>query len=105
MPDPFPNLIDCTWHVSKDTSTYTFDIDMLQIPIDGADLFIRSEGNRWTSTFHSWINARSCRFTNLLLFPNPGVPITSFEGPVMTFLSSVGMPATTFKSFPLTIVP
>jgi len=78
---------------------------MLQIPIDGADLWIRAEGKLWTSTFHHWNDARTCSFTNLLIGANPGIPITSFVGPVMTFLSTAGMPCPVFKSFPVTILP
>jgi len=84
---------------------YDFDIDMLQIPITGANLFLRSGNSSYALTYDSWMTSKRCKFTEAFTGVSPGANVTSWIGGAMEFMSSEGIPLAVFTDHPVTRSP
>lgn len=82
-----------------------FSSPMLQVPIDGSDLFLRALGWDRFLIFDNWTSPTSLHFNTTGNVPDPGPNIVSWIGEVMTIKAVTGAPLAIFTDEPVTIIP
>lgn len=78
---------------------------MLQVPLDGNDIFLRFANQHRPLVFASWLTPNKVKFTHAGVHVDNGPSITTFTAPEMSLFSADGIPAEKWTDFPVGTSP
>jgi len=79
-----------------------FSLPMLQIPVNGSNMFLRYADQIFTMNFTAWVGISRVQYACVFDKFEVGPDIISYTADEMQFMSAEGVPAQRFTDYPAT---